>query len=148
MKQLHLPPVYFGLALLVMLALHIFVPAGQYLGGPWRLIGVPVLLLGLATGIAAALEFRQHETAIHPHAEALSLVTTGVYGWSRNPMYLGLVLILIGIALLLGTSTPTLVPPIFAFLVDQLFIQVEEERLAEQFGRDFDLYRQRVRRWI
>jgi protein-S-isoprenylcysteine O-methyltransferase Ste14 len=63
-------------------------------------------------------------------------------------MYLGFVLILLGVALLLGSLTPWLVIPIFAILIDRVFIQVEERMLAEQFGQDWSTYKAGARRWL
>lgn len=82
-----------------------------------------------------------------PHA-ASSLVTGGVFYISRNPMYLGLLLILIGWALGLGTASPWIVPPVFVIVVTVLQIIPEEQALEKLFGEPYVDYRRRVARWI
>jgi len=67
---------------------------------------------------------------------------------TRNPMYLGFVCILVGIAILAGRLSPFIVPILFAFLMDRLFIRVEEKMLEEQFENEWNSYKNQTRRWI
>lgn len=73
---------------------------------------------------------------------------TGVFRVTRNPMYVGFVLILIGVAVLMGRLTPYIVIPIFAIVIDIVFIKAEERMLQEKFGESWSAYKKRVRRWI
>ena len=76
------------------------------------------------------------------------MVTRGVYRLSRNPMYLGFVLMLIGVALLLGTVTPYVVVVVFAVVIDRVFTVVEEYMLAKKFGTAWQAYTAHTRRWL
>jgi protein-S-isoprenylcysteine O-methyltransferase Ste14 len=105
---------------------------------------------GIGIAVAAFGRFKRARTTVNPREPqtASSLVTGGVFGISRNPMYLGLLLILIGWALGLGTASPWLVPPLFVIVVSVLQIIPEEQALEKLFGKDYLQYRQRVARWI
>ena len=85
---------------------------------------------------------------IKPFKRSSVLVTTGPYRYSRNPMYLGLVLILIGIAILQGSISPVLVIPVFIWLITNNIIKKEEKMLEETFGDAYLEYKKQVRRWI
>jgi steroid 5-alpha reductase family enzyme len=92
--------------------------------------------------------FRDAKTTVRPFQESAALVTDGAYRISRHPMYLGFVLILLGPAVLLGSLTPFFVVPIFAVVMDRVFIVVEERMLAEEFGQAWLSYKAKVRRWV
>jgi len=98
--------------------------------------------------LAADRLFRTHATRVKPFRESSRLVTTGVFRRTRNPMYAGLVLILLGAALIAGTVSPFVPVVAFAVLMDRAFIRVEESMLASRFPAEWDAYRSRVRRWI
>ena len=87
-------------------------------------------------------------TVISPFDTPTSLVISGPFRFTRNPMYLAMLLILIGGALAWGTVTPFFVPPIMAWLLATRFIAAEEAALTKVFGADYDEYKGRVRRWL
>src|SRR5262249_31559299 len=101
------------LAAALMWVLHRWLPLGQLIGTPWSYSGLVPGALGPGITGARGKRFRQARTTFAPFkpGEASYLVTTGVFRISRNPMYLGLVLLLIGWAIWLGTVSPWLVPP-------------------------------------
>ena len=82
------------------------------------------------------------------YEESKALVTGGVFHISRNPMYLGMTLILLGVALILGSATPFVVVLLFPVLLDRIFIVPEERMLEDTFSYQFRQYRNHVRRWI
>ena len=92
--------------------------------------------------------FRSRETAICPTEQTTALITTDIYRFTRNPMYLGIVLMLLGIAV--GTGGLFFYVAAFAFFltIDYVFCPYEEEKLDETFGAAFREYRQQVRRWL
>ncbi len=98
--------------------------------------------------VVADREFKRHQTTVKPFEPSSSLITTFPFSISRNPMYLGLSAMLLGIALLLGSVTALLPAAAFAVLMDRRFIRVEERMLAERFGDEWLHYRTRVRRWL
>jgi protein-S-isoprenylcysteine O-methyltransferase Ste14 len=142
------PPVYWLAALGVMALLHRYAPGPRWLTPPWNLAGLIFVLAGLFVGAWSLALFVRRRTSFEPLMRPDYLVVEGPYRFSRNPMYLGLALTLLGAALLLGTVTPLLGVPLFMAAVDVLFIRPEERLLAENEGSAYDAYRQRVRRWL
>jgi protein-S-isoprenylcysteine O-methyltransferase Ste14 len=131
-----------------MVSLHFLFPGVTDLVFPWPLLGVIPLALGIGINLVADRSFKQHNTAVKPLEKSTALVTHGVFRVSRNPMYLGIVLILLGIALFLGSLTPYLVVFLFAIFIDIVFIRFEEKKLEEIFGEAWLEYKKSVRRWI
>lgn len=136
-----LPPTYFLGAIVVAVALHFLLPIRQLLSFLWRLIGI-------ALNLVADRSFKTHATTVKPFEKSRNLVTGGVFDVTRNPMYLGMTLIILGIALLLGSATPLVVVIVLPVLFDRVFIAPEERMLEDTFGDDFRKYRKQVRRWI
>lgn len=141
------PPAYFATALVAMLALHFSMPVVQWNLGMARWLGLPFVLLGAAL-VAWSVRRFVGATTIHPREISSELVTNGAYRFTRNPMYLGLLLSLVGAAVMLGSLTPVLVAPPFFVVIRQRFVLREEEALERRFGEEFRRYRKRVRRWV
>ncbi len=115
---------------------------------PW--LSGAVFLLGVVVCLAGVLAFRIAQTTVdpmHPSA-ASSLVQGGIYRLTRNPMYLGFLLMLVGWALHVATLSALIVLPAFAMYMTVFQIQPEERALRARFGPTFDAYMARVRRWI
>lgn len=142
------PPAVFLVAIVSMMVLHWALPLGVVVAGQGRLLGLAPLVAGIWLNRAAHDLFRRHGTTVDPFGEPSVLVAAGVFGYTRNPMYLGGVLILLGLAVCFGSATPFLVAPAFAGLVTVRFIRLEEASLARRFGADYQAYRRKVRRWI
>jgi len=127
-------------------------PAGRVLSGaipaPWHLSGLLLLAGGIALMVAADAQFKRAGTSVKPFARASALVTGGVFAFSRNPMYLGMLLALLGAAVLEGSAAAAAVAALFAWRVQRTFILPEEWRLESQFQNEYRLYRRRVRRWL
>jgi protein-S-isoprenylcysteine O-methyltransferase Ste14 len=132
--------------------------AGMLLNGavPWAVGGRPLTVvvgaivgvLGLAMTASGVAGVVRNRTTIVPHRPVATLVTTGGYRLSRNPMYTGLAIVYVGGALLAGSWWPLVfLPPIIA-LVRVLVIRPEERYLAERFGEAYARYRADVRRWL
>jgi protein-S-isoprenylcysteine O-methyltransferase Ste14 len=132
----------------IMVVLHFLFPVSKIIPFPWSLLGVIPLSFGLVINLIADRAFKKHATTVKPFEESTALITAGVFRFSRNPMYLGFVLILLGIATLMGSLTPYLVIPPFAVLMNVLFIRVEERMLEATFGESWLEYSSRVRQWL
>ena len=144
-----LPPVLLILAMGLMLFLHRAWPGPHLPASAWRAaIGLSILATGLGVAQWHARLFHRRGTAIHTFATPQVLVTSGLFGISRNPMYLGFVLALAGLGLLLGATTPWAVVLAFAAVVDRWYIRHEEAVMASMFGQAYRDYRRRVRRWL
>jgi protein-S-isoprenylcysteine O-methyltransferase Ste14 len=113
-----------------------------------RAIGVLFLVIGFITGFSGFSAFRKARTPVRPGDEPAKLVQNGPFAVTRNPMYLGLELVLIG-AFFLAQSLFFLIPPIvFFLLIDFVQIPFEEKLMIEHFGQTYKEYQQRVRRWL
>jgi len=136
------------LALVATVAGDRLLPLSDWPPPPWNLLGAVPLAGGLALAVAANARFKRAGTAVSPFARASALVMGGVFALSRNPMYLGLALVLLGSATLLGSVPALLVAPAYAAFVQARFIVPEEARLAAQFGGAYSAYRSATRRWF
>jgi protein-S-isoprenylcysteine O-methyltransferase Ste14 len=111
--------------------------------------GVALIVLGIALSAWARLTFKAQHAEIFPWSDAHSaLVTNGPFRFSRNPMYLGLLVIGVGAALVAGTWLMWLVPVLLFVLDNFVIIPYEERSMERTFGDAYRAYRSRVRRWI
>ena len=143
-----LPPMYLFTSLACMVLLQFFLPVYQLISYPWNAIGIIPLMLGMTLNISADRAFKKTGTTVKPFEVSTTLVTSGVFRYSRNPMYLGMVMILTGVAFLLGALSPFIIIPIFAITMDRVFIVSEENMLDQRFGGKWQQYKEYVRRWI
>ena len=129
------PPIITLLAAILMWVLHRWMPLAQLIVSPWSRWGWLFAGAGIGIALAAFNRFQQARTTVNPREPhtASSLVTGGVFQISRNPMYLGLLLILIGWALGLGTASPWIVPPVFILAITVLQI-IPEEQVLESYS--------------
>ncbi|MEL6451033.1 MAG: isoprenylcysteine carboxylmethyltransferase family protein [Pseudomonadota bacterium] len=146
---LDIPPVWLVIALLVAWCQARFAPMGLSLSSPATdamaglLVGAGLILIA-----AAALAFWRAKTTILPHQTPQNLITTGVYARSRNPIYLGDVLILTGLILRFDAVPSLVLVPIFVWWIERHFIVPEEDRMRRAFRAEFARYEQNVRRWV
>jgi protein-S-isoprenylcysteine O-methyltransferase Ste14 len=143
-----LPPTYFYAAIVLMVALHLVLPLVHWVRWPWRFAGVLFLVAGSVLNVWADGLFKKHDTEVKPFRESSSVVVEGPFRFSRNPMYLGGILSLVGVGLLLGSLSPFLVVPVAAVVMTYRFILQEERDMERQFGERYLEYKRRVRRWI
>ena len=143
-----MPPTYFAIAIAIMICLHFILPEAQLVYGGWRLLGILIIAIGFAIPFSAKVMFGRKGTPMKPFSQATELVQNGPYRWTRNPMYLGLVIMLTGFGICLGTLLPFIIIPPFIVLIDRRVIVVEEKMLREIFGEAYDNYCKQVRRWI
>lgn len=133
-----------------MWALHHWLPVHRLLAAPWTWLGAVVAAGAVAIDLASIARFARARTTVSPLApeKASQLVTEGPYAVSRNPMYVGLALLLVAWALWLGSASPWLVPPLFVALLTRFQIKPEETALAARFGEPYREYLRAVPRWI
>jgi protein-S-isoprenylcysteine O-methyltransferase Ste14 len=148
--MLNLPPPLWAILTLTVLYFASELPV--FAGLPsWghRPAGSIVIVLGLMMPVIAMSQFLAAGTQILPTSEKNDrLVTGGLYVFTRNPMYLGLVVASVGAALWFGRPLMYLAPIIMFAVANWLFIPYEEDKMRRQFGEEFDAYCRRVRRWI
>ena len=116
--------------------------------GALLLRGLAFLATGTAMIIWSRRAFQAAGTPIRPFTESTVLIRHGLYRWSRNPMYLGAVFLVAGVAILLGTLAPLLVVIAVFAILQEGFIRREERLLDDTFGDRYRAYRRSVRRWL
>lgn len=149
MKNLDLPPIWLVLFI-----------AAAWAQARWASFGLSLdsavtgLLSGLLIGggilltLLAVVELRRHRTTVIPHQQPSSMVQSGIYRRSRNPIYLGDVLILAGFVLLFDAVLSLALVPVFVWILERRFILPEEDRLRRGFRADYARYEKRTRRWL
>jgi len=145
------PPFLFVGGFVAGLLLHRALPLALASGGPAPLsvwLGWAAVALGLVLGAWAMFTFLGARTAIIPHRPATEVVQTGPYRLSRNPMYVALGLVYVGLALWLNRLWPLLLLPLVYVLLYRLVVRREERYLKSAFGEAYGAYRRRVRRWV
>lgn len=110
-------------------------------------IGFGLVVIGFLFAVTAFLAFRKAHTTLDPHGKVSALVTDGIYRFSRNPIYLGFLLMLIGFPLNSGNYWGSLLAPVFVLSMNSLVIEKEEAYLEKKFGDVYTSYKSWVRRW-
>ena len=113
-----------------------------------RNIGFGMTFIGFLLGIGAFIEFRKARTTLDPHGSVRQLVTSGIYRFTRNPIYLGFLLMVIGLPLNSGYYWGIVVAPFYAATMNRLVIEREEAYLEKKFKDVYTSYKSRVRRWL
>ena len=150
--HLKIPPALVAILMLIlMVTLSNLLPQFSF-SLPYRsLLAIAVAVVGAGIAVAGVASFRRLQTTVNPTrpGTASSLVVDGIYGWSRNPMYLGILLFLIACGIYLENVLGLLViPPMFVVYMNKYQIKPEEEALALIFGDEFVRYRANARRWL
>lgn len=113
-----------------------------------RLLGLPWLLAGLGLIAWAFIQLRRAKTPVAPWEPTTAIVESGPYAQSRNPIYLGFVVVQLGVGLLLGSLSVLIGVTASVALLDRFVVRKEESYLAAKFGETYEDYRRRVRRWM
>lgn len=142
------PPVVALLFIVIAYFLGRFVPLPFSAPAILRYVGLALTFVGFLLGVGAFLEFRKANTTLDPHSSAKQLVTSGIYRFTRNPIYLGFLLIVIGLPLNSGLYWGIVLAPFYVFMMNRLIIQHEEAYLGRKFGKSYSSYTSRVRRWL
>jgi len=148
MKKRIMPPMFFYIGILLIILLHFIFPVLQIIYYPYTLLGILLIIFGIISNIWAWLLFNKNKTTQNPFKNPDKFVTKGIYRISRNPMYLGMLLILMGISVLLGSLITFIFPIGFFIIIRNLFIPLEEKNLKNKFGKKYLEYKNKVRRWI
>ncbi|MEM9709424.1 MAG: isoprenylcysteine carboxylmethyltransferase family protein [Pseudomonadota bacterium] len=147
LKLIDIPPVWLAIAIGV-LAAETRMTGGLTLPGWTGLVGWGLIGAGLLLMFLALAAFSRGRTSPIPHTAPQAILTEGVFSISRNPIYLGDALVLLGIGVLWGAASVVLVAPLFVFLIERRFIRAEEDRLQAAFPEEWSAYRAAVPRWV
>jgi protein-S-isoprenylcysteine O-methyltransferase Ste14 len=141
-----LPPVWLAGHVAVAWVLALISPA--VFGGLGDWLGRGLVALGVGITLVAAAQMMLRRTTVIPRRNPSAIVTTGVFAWSRNPIYLADALMLLGAILWLDAVLALPLVAVFVWLIQTRFIRDEEARLTLAFGPEFDLWAARTRRWF
>ncbi len=149
MRLIDIPPVWLvGFAFLAWVQARVL-PLGLSLdGAATDLLSGILIGGGIILAVMAVIEFRRHKTTVFPHETPSTMVQTGIYKRSRNPIYVGDVLILTGLILRFDAVLSLVLIPVFVWVLERRFIIPEEDRLRRTFRADFARYERKTRRWI
>jgi len=148
-KRLDLPPVWLVAFIALAWVQARYLALGLSFGGGWIdllagvLLGGGVVLMGLAI-----VQFRRHKTTVHPHNTPTTLIQSGIFARTRNPIYLGNALILAGLILRFDAVLALVLLPVFVWVIERRFIVPEEDTMRRTFRAEFARYEKKVRRWI
>jgi protein-S-isoprenylcysteine O-methyltransferase Ste14 len=143
-----LPPYWFFAFLLLQAALDAYLPLVRFTSPAMRYFGWALLAAAMSIGGSAIFLFQRTKTGIVPFSPSSSLVKKGPYRITRNPMYLGMTVALVGWALILRSLAPFFLPPVFVALMTYLFVLPEEGHLEKTFGAPYLDFKTRTRRWL
>ena len=147
MKRI-LPPVFLLLCVVVMIFSQLFLPIAQVVPWPIRSIALLPLVIGIGMAVLGKQQFAKEGTNLYTFNDPDKMITSGLYAYSRIPMYLGFVIAAFSVAVLAGGLVPLAIALIHCVVVDRWYIGFEERRMAERFGNSYDDYKKRVRRWL
>ena len=147
MKKL-LPNQLFYFSVVLMILLHFLAPIKILINFPVTLIGIVLFVLGAMMAIKEKKRFANVKTNIKTFDKPDKLLTDGLYKYSRNPMYLGFVIALLGVWLLLGSASPLFIVLIFLIITNTVYIGFEEKMMGDTFGELYFAYKNKTRRWI
>ncbi|MFT4825585.1 MAG: protein-S-isoprenylcysteine O-methyltransferase Ste14 [Halioglobus sp.] len=147
-KRIIYPPIWLVFGFVAIFALNEMSFGPRFTGTAGQIVGGIIIFLGLGLLLLAGTLFKRAGTDLVPFKNVSSLVTTGVYRMTRNPMYLGMATVLLGTAITVGIAAAIVVPIVFMVIIQFRFIAPEEAMLRGIFPEDFPEYCTRVRRWI
>jgi protein-S-isoprenylcysteine O-methyltransferase Ste14 len=144
------PPLLAAVAAAAMWGFSIVLPTLDLPTGIRRGVATALALLAIGISVAGVSSFRRAKTTINPMQPetASTLVSSGIYRFTRNPMYVGLLILLVAWAVFLSSAWALLWPVLFFFYIGRFQIAPEERALAARFGNQFAAYKAKVRRWL
>jgi protein-S-isoprenylcysteine O-methyltransferase Ste14 len=155
MKRINLalkviPPVQFTLSAMMMYLTAPWLPKQELLLSMGQPIAIVFVIVAITLGLSAVLRFKRVGTTVEPHQPEKTsvLVTNGIYRYSRNPMYLSLVLLLCAFLCYLGSILLSVYIVFFIWYITTFQIKPEEQILTQRFGQAYIEYCQRVGRWL
>ena len=148
MNRINIPPIYLLISIIALFVLNYIIPVMVLFYSPFNYFGVVIVFLGISLILWHADYFKKYQTPIKPFEHSTHLIKEGMYKYSRNPIYLGMGVILFGGAMILGSLSPFFVVPVFIIIIERAFIVKEEKFLENIFGNEYLEYKKSVRRWL
>jgi len=147
MKILFIPPVFVLISLIMIVLFYFLLPAYNYIVFPYNLSGILFTFAGFIISGKSRDLFSKYKTTLG-FGKSSHLITEGIFSKTRNPMYIGMFLFLFGLSICFMNIFSILTSFVFILFVRIFFIHLEEKSLSEQYGIEFEKYKQNVKRWI
>jgi protein-S-isoprenylcysteine O-methyltransferase Ste14 len=148
MKRKILPPTYFFLFLVFLTGTSIICPIRHIIPPRYIYTGIILIICGVILNLWADALLKKSKTTVKPDEMPADLIVSGPFKISRHPMYLGMTIILLGLAVLLNSISAFIFPIAFVVLMEKKFVTFEEKNLEMAFRDKYLGYKQKVRRWI
>jgi protein-S-isoprenylcysteine O-methyltransferase Ste14 len=148
MERRIMPTTYFIILLLLSIGFHLVFPLFKFIFSPYNYLGFGLIIFGIIINLWTDSLFKKKQTTVKPYEMPNFFVTSGPFKLSRHPMYLGMMSILLGVAIFLGSLIIFAFPIIFIVIMEKRFIPLEEKNFETKFGNQYVDYKKRVRRWI
>jgi len=142
------PPLIALVLVIISFILHLKFPIATIVSYPYNLLGIIGILLGFKISFQGKNVFKRLGVLLRPGSKSDRLVVDGPFRYTRNPMYLGFVIMLVGISFILGSVSAFLAPVVFFLVIHFTFIPFEEKLMKKQFGKEYLEYKNRVRKWV
>jgi protein-S-isoprenylcysteine O-methyltransferase Ste14 len=144
----YVPGSTLGASIIIAVVLHYFFPVTTIIPFPYNLLGLLIVGSGVYLAFQSVRLLISHNTTFEASGNPSSLVTRRPYSYSRNPIYLGFLLIALGTATILSSLSAFIAPIIFFLVVNGIVIPFEENKLQKNFGIEYEKYKTSVRRWL
>lgn len=144
----YVPGSTLGASIIIAVVLHYLFPVTTIIPFPYNLLGLVIVGSGMYLAFQSVRLLISHNTTFEANGNPSSLVTRRPYSYSRNPIYLGFLLIALGTATILSSLSAFIAPIIFFLVVNTIIIPFEENRLQKNFGIEYERYKGSVRRWL
>ncbi len=144
----YIPGCTLGVSIITAVVLNHYFPIATVIPFPYNLLGLLSVGLGICIVFQSVRLLVSYNTTVEAGANPSSLVTKCTYNYSRNPIYLGLLLIALGAAIILASLSAFVTPVIFFVVINTIIIPFEENRLHMNFGIEYERYKKSVRRWL
>jgi protein-S-isoprenylcysteine O-methyltransferase Ste14 len=142
------PPTHFYTYLILSVLLHFILPVKRVFYSPITYLGWVLIIAGSVLNIWADQLFKKYKTTVKPDEKSIKLIVHGPFSFSRNPMYLGMAAILLGVGVFLGTVSSFIGAVLFIVAMEIFFIPDEEKAMLKSFDEEYKNYKSKVRRWI
>jgi len=146
-KIISRPPTYFYISIVLIIILRFIFPNFNLIRFPHNLLGILLMIFGFYLIGKSYFLFKKHKTP-EDLSESKALVIEDIYKYSRNPMYVGSIIFLIGLSILIQNVLSFIILIMFFLIMDKMFIPFEEEKMEKTFGKKYLEYKKKVRRWI
>jgi len=148
MKFRIMPQKLFVIFVIHIVVLHFIPSIKRMVAPPYHYLGLLLIVFGSITTLLADQLFKKNKTEIKPYEDPITLVTSGPFRISRNPMYLGMSMILLGLTVFLGSWLMLVFPVSYIVIIEVFFIRTEERNLERVFSKPYLDYKKKVRRWF